>query len=110
MKVNDVVVDGIKLTDFEVRGEVYIADDDFVKLNEIRLEQKEKEFANARNLTAGTIKLLDHNEVAKRPLRMICYYLYSEQVKLKSQNNNIDILRKLGFPVSNVSKNTLLLS
>jgi DNA ligase (NAD+) len=104
MKVNDVVIDGIKLTDFEVRGEVYIRDDDFVKLNEIRADQGEKEFANARNLAAGTIKLLDHKEVAKRPLRMSCYYLYSEQVKLKSQSENVDILRQLGFPVSNVSK------
>ena len=104
MKVNDVVIDGIKLTDFEVRGEVYISDNDFVLLNENRLEQGEKEFANARNLAAGTIKLLDHKEVAKRPLRMICYYLFSEQVKLKSQSNNVDILRQLGFPVSNVSK------
>jgi DNA ligase (NAD+) len=104
MKVNDVFVDGTKLTDFEVRGEVYIGETDFVKLNENRLEQGYKEFANARNLTAGTIKLLDHKEVAKRPLRMICYYLFTEQVKLKSQSSNIELLRQLGFPVSPVSK------
>jgi DNA ligase (NAD+) len=75
-----------------------------VKINEIRLEQGEKEFANARNLAAGTIKLLNHKETAKRPLKIICYYLYTDQLKLKSQSNNIDILRQLGFPVSNISK------
>ena len=104
MKVNDVVIDGVKLTDFEVRGEVFINDSDFIKLNNSRVEQGEKEFANARNLAAGTIKLLDHKEVAKRPLRMSCYYLFTDQVKLKSLKDNTDILRRLGFPISSVSK------
>jgi len=80
LKVKDVYVDGALLSDFEVRGEVYIADDDFIKINERQEEQSLKLYANARNLAAGTIKLLNPSEVAKRPLKIICYYLFSQQI------------------------------
>jgi DNA ligase (NAD+) len=102
LRVNSVIINGIELTDFEVRGEVYITDRDFIKINEKRIDENEKQFANSRNLTAGTIKLLDPKEVAKRPIRMVCYYFFSSQIKLLSQSENIKILKQLGFPISAV--------
>jgi DNA ligase (NAD+) len=104
LKVKDVYVDGALLSDFEVRGEVYIADDDFIKINERQEEQSLKLYANARNLAAGTIKLLNPSEVAKRPLKIICYYLFSQQIKLTSQSDNVRLLKELGFPVSYISE------
>ena len=104
LKVNTVLVDGVELTDFEIRGELYITDEDFQKINEKRLDENEKLYANSRNLTSGSIKLLNPKEVAGRPLKIVCYYLFSKQVKLKSQSENIKLLKELGFPVSNISQ------
>lgn len=56
---------------FELRGEVFIANDDFESLNLSREESGEPKFINPRNATAGTIKLLDPNVVATRPLKLI---------------------------------------
>ena len=52
---------------FELRGEVFIANNDFESLNLSREENGEPKFINPRNATAGTIKLLDPNVVATRP-------------------------------------------
>ena len=56
---------------FELRGEVFIANNDFESLNLSREESGEPKFINPRNATAGTIKLLDPNIVATRPLKLI---------------------------------------
>ena len=55
----------------EVRGEVFMNDKDFAKLNEQRNEAGETAFVNSRNATAGTLKQLDPKLVAKRPLDCI---------------------------------------
>lgn len=54
--------------DFEIRGEVYMPKKSFIKLNEERLEKGETPFANPRNAAAGSLKLQDPREVAKRDL------------------------------------------
>ncbi len=53
---------------FEIRGEVYMPKPSFLKLNEERLEKGETPFANPRNAAAGSLKLQDPREVAKRDL------------------------------------------
>lgn len=98
--VQPVHIGGTLLRDFEVRGEAYMLRGDFEKLNRQRITSGEKPFANPRNLTAGTLKLLDPREVAKRPLQLVCYYLDTDQVQLKSQSENLKILAALGFPTS----------
>jgi DNA ligase (NAD+) len=98
--VRPVYVHGTLLGDFEVRGEAYMLRRDFERLNRERLAAGEKPFANPRNLTAGTLKLLDPREVAKRPLQLVCYYLDSEQVPLERQSENLKLLAALGFPTS----------
>ncbi len=89
-----------ELKNFEVRGEVYMLEKDFIKINTLREEEGEKPFANPRNLTAGTMKLLDPKEFAKRPLQFVAYYLDTEDLKLTTHFNNIKILKELGFPLS----------
>lgn len=56
---------------FEVRGEVFMANADFAKLNQQRDEAGEPAFVNPRNATAGTLKQLDPKLVANRPLDCI---------------------------------------
>ncbi len=102
LKVNPVKINGVLLQNFEVRGEVYILKDDFLAINAEREERGEKLYANPRNLAAGTLKQLDSREVAKRPLSIVCYYLYSDDVKLTSHTENLSALRQMGFPVSPV--------
>ena len=60
----------------------------------------EKLFANPRNATAGTLKLQDPKLVAARPLQFYAYALLSESSPLKSHLENIQTLKKLGFPVN----------
>ncbi len=60
-------------TIFEARGEVFMNRADFACLNRRRAEAGLAEFANARNATAGSLKLLDPREVARRPLTAIFY-------------------------------------
>lgn len=93
-----------KKLDVEVRGEVFIKKDDFLKINEKQELAGEKLYANARNTCAGTLKLKDSKIVAGRNLNMFCYYLRhlapDENAKLKSHYENMQILKKLKFPVN----------
>ncbi len=57
----------------EVRGEVFMSHAGFQRMNQQREERGETPFANARNATAGTLKLLDSRQVAKRPLSIVLY-------------------------------------
>lgn len=60
----------------EVRGEVFLSRSTFLKLNQERAEAGEPLFANPRNATAGTLKLLDPRIVAQRQLDIFCYALW----------------------------------
>lgn len=85
----------------EVRGEIYMLDADFVKLNEQALERGEKPYANPRNTTAGTLKQKDAREVAKRPLQFVAYWLLEggEHDRTETHARNIERLKKMGFPI-----------
>ncbi|MFP3015578.1 MAG: NAD-dependent DNA ligase LigA [Wolbachia sp.] len=76
----------------EVRGEIYISNSDFLKLNE------NDEFANPRNAAAGSLKQLDANITASRPLRYFAYSLIGGAEK--SQSEILNKLEKLGFCVN----------
>ncbi len=89
----------------EVRGEVYMERGDFKKLNEERKREGEVLFANPRNATSGSIKLLDSRETAKRKLS---FFVHSFGVlqngdQIKDQWEFLKIAKKWGFPVSNKS-------
>ncbi|MCD6220987.1 NAD-dependent DNA ligase LigA [bacterium] len=83
----------------EVRGEVYMRKDDFEKLNRERERNGEQLFANPRNATAGSLKLLDSREVAKRNLQ---FFVYQGIVgnDFKTHWDVMNFLKELGFPVS----------
>jgi len=59
----------------EIRGEIIMLKEQFAKLNKKRVEQGGQEFANPRNLAAGTIRQLDPKLVAERPLHFRAYDL-----------------------------------
>ena len=59
----------------EIRGEVYMANSDLVRLNQTQARDGKPPYANTRNVTAGSIRLLDPRECASRPLRFFCHGL-----------------------------------
>ncbi len=82
----------------EVRGEVYISHDDFLKLNKIQIEQGEKTFANARNAAAGSLRQLNEEITKNRPLKFFAYTWGELSEPLaKSQFDAIRELNLLGF-------------
>ena len=84
----------------EVRGEIYIRRSEFLAWNERREAEGLPRFMNPRNTAAGTLKMLDSREVARRPLRIWLYQVVSpESHGLTSQSNTLAYLRALGFPV-----------
>lgn len=83
----------------EVRGEVYMPFADFNRLNEQRDAEGLPALANPRNATAGTIKLLDVNEVAARPLAFLAHGLGEyEGAPLHSAADFINLLQRMGIP------------
>lgn len=85
----------------EVRGEVYMPRSVFVRLNRERRARGEAEFANPRNATAGSIRLLDSRETASRRLAVWCYQLvHAEGREGTSHVDDLQWLEGLGFPVS----------
>jgi DNA ligase (NAD+) len=63
--------------DFEVRGEVVMPIASFQRMNDEREEQGLPRFANPRNSAAGTIRTLEPNIVAQRPLMFFAYFAYT---------------------------------
>ncbi|MFP4543392.1 MAG: NAD-dependent DNA ligase LigA [Candidatus Kapaibacterium sp.] len=104
LQVNELKIGDTALKNFEVRGEVYMNEDDFLKINKKREEAGEKIYANPRNLTAGTLKLLDPAMLAQRPLRIVTYYLRTDDIRLISQKENFHYLKEMGLPVSEYSE------
>lgn len=83
----------------EVRGEIIIFKTDFERLQKQQRQKGEKEFANPRNLAAGSIRQLDPKISASRPLRFIAYDLIEPD--LPTFRETYKKLRQLGFRTSN---------
>jgi DNA ligase (NAD+) len=93
-----------KIKNFEVRGEVFIKKDDFLKINEEQELKGEKIFANARNTAAGTLKQKNSKAVAARPLNLFTYSFITDEVKVKTHIDGIHFLEELKFPVNKYYK------
>ncbi|MES2208415.1 MAG: NAD-dependent DNA ligase LigA [Pseudomonadota bacterium] len=93
---------------FEVRGELLMYRQDFLKLNEQQAERGEKVFANPRNAAAGSVRQLDPMIAARRPLRFFAYALgacdwsdYSGKPPA-THSALLNQLKRWGFPVSDL--------
>ena len=85
----------------EVRGEIYLPLAAFAKLNEQRAEAGEPTFANPRNSAAGSIRQLDPQLAASRPLSMWCYGVgATEGLAFEAHHESLDWLRGHGFRVN----------
>ena len=85
----------------EIRGEIYMAREDFFQLNEARRERDEAEFANPRNAAAGSVRQLDPSVTAARPLKFFAYHAEAlSGIQAKFHTQIIESLRSWGFSVS----------
>jgi len=91
---------GDKYTRLEVRGEVFMPDASFLKLNKEKEEKEKQLFANPRNATAGTLKSLDAKVVAERNLDIYIHSYGNLPEEVKTHKRALDLLGKIGFKVS----------
>lgn len=86
----------------EVRGEVYMNRKDFLAFNECQAEKEAKIFANPRNAASGSLRQLDTNVTAQRPL---CFFAYgwgaASGLPWQTQMDGLKMLADWGFPVPN---------
>lgn len=89
----------------EVRGEVYMPKQGFLKLNEKAAKAGEKVFANPRNAAAGSMRQLDPRITASRPLSLFCYGIGAVKGKIfHKQSEMLAQLKDWGFPVNSETK------
>lgn len=86
---------------FEIRGEILMPWESFEKLNRQRAEDGEPLFANPRNAAAGTLKLQNSAEVARRGLDAYLYHIISDNLPTSSHFGNLEAAREWGFKISN---------
>ena len=91
----------IVLKDFpeeiDVRGEIFIQNDDFKKIS--------NKFANPRNAASGSLRQKNPEETKKIPLKFIAYtYGYEKGMKISKQNEFLKKLKEWGFKVNPLNK------
>lgn len=86
----------------EVRGEVYMTNEQFQKINQQQQEKGLETYANPRNFTAGTLKQLDPKITASRRLQFVVHGLGAIEPALESESyfEILDYLKALGFPTN----------
>lgn len=85
---------------FEIRGEILLPWKQFEALNQERAFNEEPLFANPRNAAAGTLKLQNSTEVARRGLDAYFYYLLGENLPCDTHYENMQEAKKWGFKVA----------
>lgn len=100
LKVSPLKFKDSEIRDFEIRGEALMLRKDFEKINAEREKLGEKTYANPRNTTAGSLKLQDSKEVAKRNIKMFAYWLHTNDAETESHYENVTMLKEVGFPVN----------
>lgn len=83
----------------EIRGEIYIRQNEFERINRLREEDDLPPYANPRNLAAGTVKLLDPKETRQRKLSIVLYGIgYCHPPLFKTQNDVHKTFKTWGLP------------
>ncbi len=84
-------------SEIDIRGEVFIRNSDFKKLNEI--------FANPRNAASGSLRQKNPEKTKKIPLKFIAYtFGYSKKLNISNQLQFLKMLKNWGFKVNNFNK------
>ncbi len=85
----------------EVRGEVYMSNETFVRICEDQMDNGEKPFKNPRNAAAGSLRQKDSKITEKRSLDIFVFNIQQvEGVVLNSHKQSLDYLTELGFPTA----------
>ena len=87
------------VSNFEMRGEIVLPLEGFLKMNQERIANGEEAYKNPRNTASGSLKLQDSAEVAKRPLDCLLYQVVTEERKYKTHFESLENARKVGFKV-----------
>ncbi len=83
--------------DIDIRGEVFIQNDDFEKMKD--------SFANPRNAASGSLRQKDPKKTSKIPLKFVAYtFGFSSDKTIDKQTNFLDKLKKWGFKTSELNK------
>ena len=89
---------------FDIRGEIVIEKNDFIKLNEERLNNGEQAYMNPRNTASGSIKLVKSEEVKKRHLKCYFFQIVGDDLPFRTQVESLNYAIDCGFNVSNTFK------
>lgn len=84
--------------EFEIRGEVFMPHKSFKELNAAKEDIGEPPFANPRNAAAGSLKLLDSSEVARRKLDCFLYFVIGD-MPFDNHYDNLMKAREWGFNI-----------
>lgn len=86
--------------EFEIRGEIFMHRKAFERMNEDRIKNGEMPFANPRNSAAGTIKMKESSEVAKRPLDCFLYHFLGDENLFETHYESLVAAEKWGLKVN----------
>ncbi|MGY0392096.1 NAD-dependent DNA ligase LigA [Bizionia sp. KMM 8389] len=89
---------------FDIRGEIVLPFEGFIKMNEERIEIGEEPYRNPRNTASGSLKLQDSSEVSKRPLECLLYNITGSNLNISSQFESLEKARDWGFKVPKAAK------
>jgi DNA ligase (NAD+) len=88
------------LSEFEIRGEIFLPIEGFKRLNREKEKAGEPPFANPRNAAAGSLKLQNSSLVAKRPLDCFLYHMLAEELPTDSHYENLMLAKSWGLKIS----------
>ncbi|WP_419211756.1 NAD-dependent DNA ligase LigA [Maribacter sp. X9] len=89
---------------FEIRGEIVLPFEGFLKMNEERVANGEEPYMNPRNTASGSLKLQDSSLVAQRPLECLLYGIVGRDLGISTQFQMLEKAREWGFKVPTVAK------
>jgi len=89
---------------FDLRGEIILPIEGFLKMNEQRVANDEEPYRNPRNTASGSLKLQDSAEVAKRPLECLLYSIKGNNLNISTQFEGLQKARAWGFKVPSEAK------
>ena len=89
---------------FEIRGEIVLPFEGFERMNAERIDIGEEPYRNPRNTAAGSLKLQDSSEVAKRPLECLMYSMKADRLPITTQFDSLERARQWGFKVPRAAK------